>query len=98
MLNQTYKLFFGTLTNSNRFAVINCLLNGPCNVSNICKKTEINQTTLSHNLRRLEKCGFVTAKQNGKERIYSLNEQTIKPLLKLMDKHINTYCVDCVRR
>jgi len=31
-------------------------------------------------------------KREGKERIYELNKSTIKPLLKLMDSHIDTFC------
>ena len=61
-------------------------------MTEICKRIKCNQTTISHNLRRLEKCGFVSVKPNGKERIYSLNKETTKPLSDLMHKHINKYC------
>ncbi|MDO8661072.1 MAG: winged helix-turn-helix domain-containing protein [Candidatus Woesearchaeota archaeon] len=91
-LEQPYKQFFGTLANQHRLDIINGLEHGPKNVSELCKQTNKNQTTMSHNLTRLEICGFVAVKQDGKKRIYTLNQKTIKPLLKLMHKHMNEHC------
>jgi len=34
----------------------------------------------------------VNVKQKGKERVYSLNEDTIIPILKLVDKHAAVHC------
>ena len=91
-LRQPYKTFFGTLSNQYRIDIIEVLSKGSKNVTKICKETKCNQSTVSHNLQRLEHCGFVFMKPNGKERIYELNEETIKPLLKLMHKHMEDYC------
>ena len=96
MLKETSKIFFGTLDNKYRFKIINALRNEPKNVTEICKALNMNQTTVSHNLARLKTCGFVFVRNNGKERIYSLNSRTIKPLMKLIDEHMNTYCKNCV--
>ena len=49
------------------------------------------QSRVSHNLQCLEKNGFVTVKQEGKQRIYSLNKDTIEPILKEIKKHINKH-------
>lgn len=92
MLKKPYKLFFGTLANQQRLDIINLLRKGSKNVSQICKELGFNQTTTSHNLKRLETCGFVFAKKDGKERVYSLNKKTIKPLVKLIDDHMEAYC------
>jgi len=91
-LQQPYKQFFGTLANQIRLDIIKFLRQGPRNVSEITTSLNIEQSATSHNLKRLETCGFVTVKQKGKERIYSLNEKTIKPLLALMDMHMKNYC------
>ena len=91
-LRQPYNQFFGTLGNQVRLDIIGFLIKGKNNVTNIVKKLNYDQTTISHSLRRLEHCGFVTVNQKGKERIYSLNNQTIKPLLKLMQVHMKKYC------
>lgn len=92
MLKSTYKIFFGTLDNKRRLEIINLLRKKPKNVTEISKALNMNQTTVSHNLARLKSCSFVSVKNNGKERIYSLNSKTIKPLMKLIDDHMNTYC------
>ncbi|MBI2141997.1 winged helix-turn-helix transcriptional regulator [Candidatus Woesearchaeota archaeon] len=89
---RAYKLFFETLCSQNRLQIINALQRKPLNVKEIMLKTGLNQSTLSHNIRRLEKCGFVSAKRNGKYRIYALNRETIKPLMKLINKHISRHC------
>lgn len=85
-------MFFRTLANQGRLEIINLLRKGPKNVSQICSELGVNQTTTSHNLRRLETCGFVFVEQKGKERSYSLNKKTIKPLMKLIDEHMEEYC------
>jgi len=91
-LKQPYKQFFGTLSNQHRLDIITALEKGAKNVSELCACTNKNQTTLSHNLTRLETCGFVTVQKEGKKRIYTLNQKTIKPLLEIMHKHMNNHC------
>lgn len=95
-LKQPYKQFFGTLANQHRLDIIETLIEGPKNVSQIVSATKHKQPTVSHSLRRLEKCGFVSVKPNGKERVYRLNQKTIKPLLGLMHTHMNNYCCKIV--
>lgn len=92
MLKKPYKLFFRTLANGQRLEIINSLRKSPKNVTQICKELGFNQTTVSHNLRRLKACSFVFNKKNGKERIYSLNKETIKPLMELIDRHTDKFC------
>ena len=91
-LRQPHKIFFGTLGNQYRIDIIEILNDGPKNVTEICRKSRLKQSTVSHNLQRLQKCGFVFVKPNGKERIYELNNDTIKPLISLMNKHMKNYC------
>lgn len=87
-----YKLFFGSLANPNRLQILTILRTGAMNVTEICKKLKFEQTMVSHNLKRLETCGMVFAEQRGKNRYYSLNNKTIKPLMELIDKHTYQYC------
>lgn len=97
VLYSAYKLFFGTLTSQNRLRIINLLRKGAKNVSEIQKALGSEQTVVSHDLRRLRKCGFVSVEKNGKYRHYSLNEKTIKPLMLIIDKHMNEYCKKIVK-
>lgn len=91
-LREPYKQFFGTLSNQVRLDIVSSLSKKEKTVSEIVKETKYEQSTVSHNLKRLKTCGFVFVEQKGKERIYSLNKKTIKPLLELMNKHMNAHC------
>ena len=88
-----YKIFFGTLFSESRLKIINLLRTGEKNVSEIIKELKMDQTAVSHDLSRLNKCGFVKIESEGKYRYYSLNEETIKPLMNLIDKHMSQYCI-----
>ena len=92
MLKRPYKLFFGTLANNQRLEIINLLRKSSKNVSQICKELRFNQTTVSHHLAVLKKCSFVFVEKDGKERVYSLNKKTIKPLMELIDNHTDEFC------
>ena len=91
-LREPYKIFFGTLANQYRLDIIKSLSESEKTVTLLIKNLKFHQSTISHNLRRLQTCGFVSVRKNGKERIYSLNKKTIKPLLDLMHNHMNNYC------
>ncbi len=97
MTEKAYKLFFRTLANKNRLEIINLLRKGPECVNEITKKLNFNQTTVSHNLKRLQKCGFVFVEQKGKHRYYSLNKKTIKPLMGMIDGHMCEFCEKIVK-
>ena len=90
MKDLSYKLFFKAFSNKTRFEIIKAL-NSPKSVTEIVKETGFEQSRISHNLRCLIDCGFVENNRNGKQVIYSLNKETIKPLLKLIDTHIGKY-------
>jgi len=93
MKELSYKLFFKAFSNKTRFEIIDSLRKGPKSVSEIIKETSFEQSRISHNLKCLIDCGFVENNRNGKQVIYSLNKETVKPLLELVDKHIGKYSV-----
>ena len=88
-----YKIFFGTLVSESRLKIINLLRKKVANVSEIIKELKADQTSISHDLARLKRCGFVQVETKGKYRYYSLNEKTIKPLMVLIDEHMAHYCI-----
>lgn len=93
MNDLSYDIFFTTLGNENRLKIVRFLSkNGPRNVTQIASGTKIEQSAVSHNLKRLLACHFVHISRNGKERLYSINSQTIKPLIGLIDRHVNKFC------
>ena len=92
-----YKIFFGTLFSGSRLKIINLLRKGRKNVSEIMNVTRMNQTAVSHDLARLKKCGFVTSEVEGKFRYYELNNETIKPLMEIIEAHMSCYCIHILR-
>jgi DNA-binding transcriptional ArsR family regulator len=86
--------FFNVLGNKQRVNIVRYLdREGPKSVSAISQDLKMEQSAVSHNMSRLLLCHFVNVKREGKERIYAVNEDTIRPLLALIDKHVRTYCV-----
>ena len=86
--------FFSTLANNQRVSILQLLSSeGPMSVNTICEKTETEQSATSHNLKQLLLCHFVTVSRDGKERIYGINEITVKPLLEQIENHVSKYCV-----
>jgi DNA-binding transcriptional ArsR family regulator len=94
---ETYKLFFGSLSNPNRLQIIYSIKDKEKNIIEIAKTTGFEQTMISHNLKRLERCGMVFFRREGKYKYYSLNQKTMKPLLKFIDEHMSTYCVHVIK-
>ncbi len=92
VLIKPYALFFQALANQTRMQVLHLLAEkGSMNVSEICSELDLEQTLVSHNLKCLTFCGLVTPSREGKSRIYSVNEQTVLPLLKVVDNHLRNY-------
>lgn len=93
-----YKLFFGTLFSESRLKIINLLRKGDRNVSDIVSELKAkDRTAISYDLARLKLHGFVKAEVKGKYRFYSLNNETIKPVMDLIDDHMSQYCVHILR-
>lgn len=92
-----YKIFFGTLISEPRLKIINLLRKGKKNVSEIMAKIDGDQTAVSHDLARLKRCGFVKVEIEGKFRYYSLNEETIGPLMDLIDRHMSKNCIHILK-
>ena len=91
MTISSYKLFFKAIANDTRFSIIQLLRKGPKSVKEICRALGFEQSRVSHNLKCLVDCGFVNCRQNGKSKIYYLDEKYILPLLENVEKHIKRY-------
>jgi DNA-binding transcriptional ArsR family regulator len=91
MKDLSYKMFFKALANRTRFKIINILRRSPKTVTAISNHLKLEQSLVSHNMKCLIDCGFVVSKQDGKNKIYSLEKETIMPLLDLIDRHIDKY-------
>lgn len=98
--HEPHKFFFETMANEVRWKIIHLLLKGEYRATDIAKEIHSEQSLVSHHLKRLLSCGFVSVEQNGSERVYRLNSETIQPILFLVDRHIEKFCkkVCCVSR
>jgi DNA-binding transcriptional ArsR family regulator len=88
-----YALFFQALSNPSRMAIINLLREKrkSLTVTEICQELNLEQTHVSHALRCLTFCGLVEFTRDGKSKLYSLNKETILPLMRLVDAHIEKF-------
>ena len=92
----TYHIFFTNFANPLKINIILSLRNKDKCVGELSKELKVEQSKISHALASLRCCKIVNVKQKGKVRIYSLNKKTIIPILKIIDKHANTFCKgDC---
>ncbi|MFP3951363.1 MAG: ArsR/SmtB family transcription factor [Candidatus Bathyarchaeia archaeon] len=91
-LNETCYKFFSTLANPTRLAIMEHLMNSPMSVSEITGALNQEQSMVSHNLRKLARCGFVSSDSKGNMRVYHGNHETFEALLQVIDNHAKKYC------
>ncbi|KYK27341.1 hypothetical protein AYK26_03725 [Euryarchaeota archaeon SM23-78] len=88
----SYEEFFKNFANKTKFKIIMRLKNKPMSVNELSKAMREEQSKISHNLAKLARCSILNVKQKGKQRIYSLNKDTVMPMLKLVEKHVEKHC------
>ena len=88
---RAYSFFFKALANETRLAIIEELRSGDLSVSELVDRLGLEQSRVSHNLRCLAYCGFVSSRRDGKRVIYSLNRDTVLPLLDIAERHVRVY-------
>ena len=91
-ISKTCYMFFKVLANPTRLAILEVLRDKPRSVTELARSLKQEQSMISHNLRPLEKCRFVFSERKEKQRIYSLNKETVEPLFRLFDYHAQKYC------
>jgi len=89
-----YHMFFETIAPEMRVKILLALKNRPMSVSELVAFLGEEQSKISHNLRKLAQCHFIDVEQRGKLRIYSLNKETVLPLMKLVEKHVRKFCCE----
>jgi DNA-binding transcriptional ArsR family regulator len=88
----SYDDFFVNFSNKTKLKIIMILRQKPLSVSELSQILNEEQSKISHGLSKLAKCNIITVKQQGKKRIYSLNKDTVMPMLALVDKHVHNHC------
>ena len=91
-----YYRFFSNLANKTRFNIVMALnTQDALSVTEIAQKIGEEQSNVSHQLKSLMNCNIITVEQDGKRRLYSLNKETILPILDIITKHVKQHCKGC---
>ena len=86
--------FFAVLGNKQRVRILQYLDRaGSRSVSEICTALKLEQSAVSHNMKRLLDCHFVEVESQGKERLYTITSVTVQPLFRLIEQHVRSYCI-----
>jgi DNA-binding transcriptional ArsR family regulator len=91
-ISETCYRFFSTLANPTRLAALESLMEKPMNVTQLAATLGQEQSMVSHNLRPLVQCRFVQVEKKGRERLYSINHETVDPLFKVIENHAVNFC------
>jgi len=70
-------LFLACVADANRFALLRRLAEGDHCVRDLVEATGHSQSNVSHHLRRLRDCGFVTYERDGKQNRYRLSHPAV---------------------
>ncbi len=84
--------FFAVLADRNRLSILNLILDKDLTVNEISRKLNLEQSLVSHHLKLLKDHGFVDFSIDGKSRMYSVNKETMRPLLDIMRSHVSKFC------
>ena len=93
MRDISFDHFFTVMGNKQRVKILQ-LLNGHGSMSVTAITAELmgEQSAVSHSLRQLLACHFVSVERSGKERIYAINDDTVHPIFDLIEQHVKKYC------
>ena len=84
--------FFTNLSNPTRLATLERLMERPMSVNELAVALSQEQSMVSHNLKPLLECNFVFTERQGKKRIYSVNQETIGALFRVIGNHAEKFC------
>ena len=92
-----YHGFFKSLATPLKSQIISELREKSMSVSELSDSTGIEQSKLSHALSSLRFCNLVNVHEEGRKRIYSLNKETLLPILKTIEKHKCKFCKEKIK-
>ncbi|CAM3800878.1 ArsR/SmtB family transcription factor [Paenibacillus lactis] len=79
------QLTLSTISEPNRFNIIELLKQGPRSVSDLVELLNIGQPQVSRHLRILNEAGLVKVRKNAQQRIYSLEARPFQELDEWLD-------------
>ena len=93
----SYHNFFVHFSNPTKLRIVEELAKHPMSVGEIAAALEEEQSKISHSLTTMAACNIVQSEQQGKRRIYSLNQATVQPIMKLVEEHTKNFCKECAK-
>jgi DNA-binding transcriptional ArsR family regulator len=84
--------FFTNLANPTRLAALEQLMQKPMSVNELAAALGQEQSMISHNLKPLLDCNFVSIQTQGKQHVYAVNQETILPIFKTIENHAEKFC------
>ena len=84
--------FFTNLANPTRLAILEQLMDTPMSVNELSAALGQEQSMISHNLKPLLECNFVTIQKQGKKHIYTVNQETLSPIFEAIQNHAEKFC------
>ena len=99
-----YHLCLETLGNELRVKVIESLGERPKSVGELARELNAEQSRLSHSLKALKRCNFVSSETRGKERVYRLTRSFVrempksKNIFEALEKHFEKFGCKCWRQ
>jgi DNA-binding transcriptional ArsR family regulator len=84
--------FFTNLANPTRLDAIEQLMQKPMSVNELAATLGQEQSMVSHNLKPLLECNLIAIKRQGKKHIYTVNEETIRPIFAAVENHAQKFC------
>jgi DNA-binding transcriptional ArsR family regulator len=79
---------FRAFSDTSRVRIMSALLDGEKNVSALAELVGISESAVSHHMRGLRQMRLVTARRNGKEVYYRIEDEHIITLLQQGIRHI----------
>jgi DNA-binding transcriptional ArsR family regulator len=79
---------FRAFSDTSRVRIMSALLDGEKNVGTLARLVEITESAVSHHMRGLRQMHIVTARREGKEVYYRMDDPHIITLFKQGIKHI----------
>jgi ArsR family transcriptional regulator, nickel/cobalt-responsive transcriptional repressor len=84
--------FFTNLANPTRLAAIEQLMEKPMSVNELATALGQEQSMVSHNLKLLRQCNLILIERQGKKHIYTVNQETLRPIFGAIENHAQKFC------
>ena len=84
--------FFTNLANPTRLAALEQLMNKPQSVTELSAALGQEQSMISHNLKPLLECNLIALQKQGKRHVYTVNEETLRPIFQAIQNHAQRFC------